>query len=181
MGSRVPPEVTSTNRPARSLGVSTASTAATISAGSAMRPAPTSPPASGPSTGPTTVTPRSASTATFSPTDGCSHISVCMAGATTTGARVASSVAVSRSPERPERRSEISRAVAGHTTTVSARWPSEVWGMAEEGSSHSDVTAGSDARAENVVAPTIRSAPAVSTGTTWAPSSTSRRHTSTAL
>ena len=34
-------------------------------------------------------------------TAGCSHISVCMAGQSTTGARVASSVAVSRSDEIP--------------------------------------------------------------------------------
>ena len=34
-------------------------------------------------------------------TAGCSHISVCIAGQTTTGARVASRVAVSRSSEMP--------------------------------------------------------------------------------
>ena len=181
MGSRVPPEVTSTRRPARSCGVSTASTAATISAGSAIRPDPMSPPASGPSTGPTTVTPRFASTAMLSCTDGCSHISVCIAGATITGARVARRVAVRMSPERPVRRSDTRRAVAGHTTTASACWPSLVWGMGEEGSFHSEVTAGSDASAEKVVSPTIRSAPAVRTGTTWAPAPTIRRHTSAAL
>ena len=181
IGSRVPPAVTSTVRPAKSCGVSAASTAATMSAGSAMRPDPTSPPASGPSTGPTIRTPRAASTATLSWTDGCSHISVCMAGATTTGARVASKVAESTSPERPVRRSEIRRAVAGHTTTTSALWPSAVCGIDASEESHSDVTAGADARAENVVSPTIRRAPPVSTGVTCAPSATSRRHTSTAL
>jgi hypothetical protein len=42
-----------------------------------------------------------AQVARLSCTAGCSHISVCIAGQTTTGARVASSVAVSRSSEMP--------------------------------------------------------------------------------
>ena len=46
---------------------------------------------------------------------------------------------------------------------------------------HSDVRTGSEASADRVTAPTKRSASAVITGTTWAPASTSRRHTSTAL
>ena len=49
------------------------------------------------------------------------------------------------------------------------------------GASHSDVRAGSDASAEKVRAPTKRGASWVRTGLTWAPASTSRRHTSTAL
>ena len=48
-------------------------------------------------------------------------------------------------------------------------------------SSHSEDCTGSEASAEKVVSPTKRRAPAVMTGTTWAPASTSRRHTSTAL
>ena len=47
------------------------------------------------------MTPRRSKVARFSRTDGCSHISVCMAGHTNTGARVASNVAVNRSSERP--------------------------------------------------------------------------------
>jgi hypothetical protein len=39
--------------------------------------------------------------ATLACTAGCSHISVCMAGHTTTGRTVASSVATSRSSDRP--------------------------------------------------------------------------------
>ncbi len=74
---------------------------ATMVAGSARRPAPESPPASGPSSGSTTSTPRRRRVARFSSTAGCSHISVCMAGQTSTGARVASRVAVSRSSARP--------------------------------------------------------------------------------
>ena len=50
---------------------------------------------------PPRATPRRRSVARLSCTAGCSHISVCIAGQTTTGARVASSVAVSRSSEMP--------------------------------------------------------------------------------
>ena len=109
IGSRVPPAVISMVRPAMSpagTGPSAARiprTASTTSASSASRPAPVLPPARWPSTGPTIVTPRSANVATLSVTAGCSHISVCMAGQTTTGARVAKRVAVSRSPDRPLR------------------------------------------------------------------------------
>ena len=51
--------------------------------------------------GGTTATPRRSNVARFSRTDGCSHISVCMAGHKRTGARVARRVAVSRSSARP--------------------------------------------------------------------------------
>jgi hypothetical protein len=74
----------------------------------------------------------------------------------------------------------MSRAVAGATTTRSAAWPSRVWGIGSV-SSNSDVWAGSEASAENVVTPTKRVAPRVSTGTTCAPRSTRRRQTSMAL
>jgi hypothetical protein len=70
--------------------------------------------------------------------------------------------------------------VAGQTTMASADWPRRVCGMGSA-SSHSDVCTGSDASAENVVAPTKRCAPSVMTGTTWAPASTRRRQTSIAL
>ena len=74
----------------------------------------------------------------------------------------------------------MSRAVAGATTTRSADWPRRVCGMGSS-SSHREVFTFSDASASKVVRPTKRLAPAVMTGTTWAPASTSRRHTSTAL
>src|SRR3954453_18723063 len=48
-------------------------------------------------------------------------------------------------------------------------------------SSHKDVCAFSDPSASNVVRPTNSSEPCVSTGMTYAPAFTSRRHTSTAL
>jgi hypothetical protein len=108
MGSRVPPAVTSTCSPSRSCRpvpvprpASTSETASTMRAGSASLPAPTSPPARRPSSGSTTCTPRARSRAMLSATAGCSHISLCMAGQTTTGARVASSVFVSRSSLSP--------------------------------------------------------------------------------
>ncbi len=62
IGSRVPPAVTSTCRPCIDRGVpdvvSSSVAAATMSTGSASRPAPTSPPARRPSVGSTTWTPR---------------------------------------------------------------------------------------------------------------------------
>ena len=74
----------------------------------------------------------------------------------------------------------MTRAVAGATTIRSALRPSRVCGIGS-GPSKSEVRAGSDARAENVSAPMKRCASSVSTGTTCAPASTSRRQTSTAL
>ncbi len=70
--------------------------------------------------------------------------------------------------------------MAGATTTRSACWPSVVCGIGSA-SSNNDVRTGSDASAENVVAPTNRWAPAVRTGVTQAPASTRRRQTSMAL
>ena len=54
-------------------------------------------------------------------TAGCSHISVCIAGQTMTGARVASSVLVSRSVDSPAVYAARTRAVAGTTMIRSAR------------------------------------------------------------
>ena len=70
--------------------------------------------------------------------------------------------------------------MAGATRIRSALWPRRVCGIGLS-SSHSEVCTGSLARAENVVRPTKCSAPAVITGTTCAPASTSRRQTSMAL
>src|SRR5437764_10791836 len=63
---------------------------------------------------------------------------------------------------------------------TSAVWPSWVCGIGS-GPSNSDVRAGSEARAEKVRGATKRTAPSVRTGITWAPASTRRRQTSTAL
>ena len=71
-------------------------------------------------------------------------------------------------------------AVAGATMTRSAACPRRVCGIGV-GPSHSSVCTGSLASALSVVRPRKCSAPRVITGTTWAPASISRRHTSTAL
>ena len=132
--------------------------------GSASRPAPTSPPASRPDSGSTTCTPRRRSVARFSCTAACSHISVCIAGATSTGARVASSVA---------REQVVGDAggVLAEELRGGRRDDDEVGALAEPrvrdrlaAPSKSEVRAGSDASAENVSAPTKRVASSVSTG-----------------
>src|SRR5699024_7065986 len=74
-----------------------------IASGSGSLPGPESGPVSRPTAGSSTVRPRSRSTATFSTVEGCSHISVCIAGATTIGARVTRAEAASRSSARPIR------------------------------------------------------------------------------
>lgn len=58
---------------------------------------------------------------------GCRHISVCIAGAITTGATVASSVVPSRSLARPAVIDAIVFAVAGATITRSAACPRATW------------------------------------------------------
>jgi hypothetical protein len=55
---------------------------------------------------------------------GCRHISVCIAGATTTGAVVASRVVPRRSSASPAVIFARVFAVAGATITRSAAWPS---------------------------------------------------------
>ena len=109
MGSRVPPAVTSTLSPARSpvapdgpVPARTAAAAATIVGG--IGQAAGADVAAGQAarlSGSTTCTPLDRRTARLSCTAACSHISVCIAGATSTGARVASSVLVSRSSLMP--------------------------------------------------------------------------------
>ena len=89
----------------------------------------------------------------LSTTAGCSHISVCIAGQITTGARVARSVLVSRSVDRPIRYAAMSRAVAGATRTRSAPWPILVCGIGVAGLSQSSVCTGSEASALSVVRP----------------------------
>ena len=156
--------------------------AATMSAGSARRPAPTSPPASRPSPGSTTCTPRRRSVARFSCTAGCSHISVCMAGHTITGARVASTVAVEQPVGDPVGvAAEKARRRRRPRAPDRRVWPRWVCGNGVGLGPQASVCTGSEASAEKVTSPTNRVASSVRTGTTCAPASTSRRHTSTAL
>ena len=92
--SRVPPAETSTRRPARGSPLPAAgawlsalrrpmtfSASSNRAAGSGKRPLPLSLPVRRPTAGSTTIAPRSRSVATLCRVAGCSHISVCMAGA----------------------------------------------------------------------------------------------------
>ena len=117
--------------PARSCGVSAVTTASTISAGSARRPAPSQPHASEPDAGPTMRTPRSASVRTFACVATCSHMLTFIAGATTSGARVASSTVVRRSSAIPCAIFAITFAVAGAITTASAVSASRMWPISD--------------------------------------------------
>ncbi len=121
IGSRVPPAVTSTRQPARAPPPRAFSRAAKISSGSTMRPGPLSPPARGPLAGPTIVTPSASREARLRRVAGCDHISLCIAGATTTGTRAASTTAESRSSLRPWASRAMVAAVAGAMHTASAQ------------------------------------------------------------
>ena len=100
-----------------------------------------------------TCTPRARSVATLAWVAGCSHISVCMAGAMTTGQRAVSSVLVSRSSARPCAARASRSAVAGATTTRSACWPRRTCGTSWT-SVHTSVATGLPDRADQVGAPT---------------------------
>ena len=104
IGSRVPPAVTSTFSPSqgRPPAGTTASTAASSSAGSARRPIPHScleP--SAPVPGSTTITPRSRRSARLACVAACSYMWLFIAGATSTGQVAASAAEVSRLSARP--------------------------------------------------------------------------------
>ena len=136
IGSRVPPAVTITRRAGEVGGGAAAPergwpvAASTMAAGSARRPAPTSPPARRPTSGSTTCTPRARSTRRLSCTAGCSHISVCIAGHTSTGARVASSdVGEQVVADARRRRGRAPGRWPGATSTRSAVWPRWVCGI----------------------------------------------------
>ncbi len=92
-----------------------------------MRPGPESVPVSWPTAGPTTVTPRDRSVVMLATVAGFCHISLCMAGAITTGALLASTVLPRRSSTRPVASFAIVFAVAGAMTIRSAAWPMATW------------------------------------------------------
>ncbi len=125
IGSCVGPAVTTTCRPARSrVRASCCSTANRISAGSMRRPCPTQPHASGPRSGPTVVKRPAPSVtsrrARFDWVIGFCHMLTFIAGASSTGARDASTTAARRSLAMPAARRAIASAVAGATTIRSA-------------------------------------------------------------
>ncbi len=129
IGSRVPPAFTTTRSPARLRGPSRRSASAASSRGSTMRPSPCQPQASSPASGPSRRTPRARSRSTFSRVAGWFHMWTFMAGATSTGARVASSRVVTRSSARPCAMRASRWAVAGATTTSSAQSASAMWSI----------------------------------------------------
>ncbi len=133
-----------------------------------------------PTAGGRTSEPRRRRVATLSRVAGCSHISVCMAGTNTTGAAVASRVAVSRSSARPVAARASRSAVAGATTTRSAVCPMRTWATSGT-SSHTSVRTGLPDSASKVAAPTNRSAEAVGTTRTSCPRSVSARSSSADL
>ncbi len=80
-----------------------------------------SPPASSPSAGPTMIAPRSARVATAAWVAGCSHISVCMAGAMTVGTVRQVNAEVTMSSAMPAANFAIRLVVAGAKIATSAR------------------------------------------------------------
>src|SRR5258705_8698139 len=184
-GSRVPPAVTTTCRPASEASAAvprrnTRCATSKISTGSGSRPLPVSAPVSRPEAGSITITPRDRSVATFATVAGCSHISVCIAGTSTTGQRAVSSVFVSRSSASPCAALASRSAVAGATTTRSAHWPIATCGTSCT-SAHTPVATGWPDSAAHVASPTKRSADAVGTTRTGCPDSVNRRSSSQAL
>src|SRR4051812_38399374 len=186
MGSRVPPALMTTRRPTRSVASASAPcsrttvASAAMSAGSGRRPGPESGPVSRPNAGGSTTAPRRRRVATLSWVAGCSHISVCIAGAKTTGQDAVSRVAVSRSSARPAAARASRSAVAGATTTRSAFWPMRT--CATSGTSdHTSVVTGLPDSASNVAAPTKWRAPGVGTTRTSWPASVNARSRKAAL
>ncbi len=161
------------------------STYATRSSGSGRRPSPTSPDASSPWAGGTTSTPSARSRPTLRWVAGWAHMSWSMAGATRTGHRAESTMAVSIESQKPPASRASVWAVAGAITTASAHRPRStcrvqaVWASPASGNS-SDSTS-RPASVAIVSGGMKRAAAAVITGCTSAPALTSRRVRSAAL
>ncbi len=185
-GSRVPPALITTCRPARSRPspcgprASTRRQVSKISAGSGKRPFPVSTPVRRPTAGSMTTAPRRRSVATFSWVAGCSHISVCIAGTKITGQRAVRRVLVSRSSARPWAALASMSVVQGATTTRSADWPMRTCGTSWT-DSQTSVEAGLPERAAQVASPTKCRDAAVGTTRTSCPDSVNRRSSSHAL
>ncbi len=179
IGSRVGPAVTSTRRPPRLPAIAAgggSSRARTMSAGSTMRPGPTSPQAWLPEAGPMKRTPRDSSVARLAWVAACRHMAWFIAGASTSGASVAMHRVVSRLPAVPAASRAIKWAVAGATSTRSAQRASSMWPMAASASSsQSSERTGLPDTAWNTVGDTMRVALGVMTTRTSAPASLRRR------
>ncbi len=109
-----------------------------ICRGSSMRPSPTSPQACGPESGPKISMPRARRAARLSCVAGLFHIAWFMAGATATGALVASTRVLSRSPACPDATRARKSALAGATTTRSGQRASSIWPMPASASASSN-------------------------------------------
>ena len=147
-----------------------------------MRPAPVWRQESQPVPGWMTDTPSASSWATFRCTAGFAHIAAFMAGAMSTGHSAHSSSVVSRSSAAPAAAFASTSAVAGATTTRSARVASSIWAPSGKAAGSNDREAtGRPVSAANVAAPTNSRAFVVSTAVTRAPCCTSRLVTAAAL
>ena len=198
IGSRVPPAVTSTDRPSSSpppAAPSADSTAASSSGGSGSRPIPHSPgEPSAPVPGSSTVAPRARSVSRLARVAACSYIASFIAGATSSGRRQASAAAHSRLSACPAASLAIVLADAGATRKTSARSTSSrcesgAWAGAgspgntpRSGSgSHSVTSTGAPVMPAKEAAPTKRPAASVwMTRTAW-PAFMARRVSSSAL
>src|SRR5437660_250870 len=182
IGSRVPPALTTTRRPARSRRTSTARASASSSAAAAgSRPAPTWPLARWPDSGSTTMRPWPRSAATLAATAGWAHMASFIAGATTTGQRAASTVAATRSSAWPLASRATRSAVAGATSATCAQSPSSTCGSGGPAGANRSVWTGRPDRPWNVAGPTNRVAAAVIATRTSQPAWTSRETTSATL
>jgi hypothetical protein len=191
-GSRVPPALTVTVRPARGRTAGSgdpgtaswrpwtrARAASKIASGSGSLPGPESEPVSLPLAGSRTVTPLPRSVSTLAWVAACCHISVCMAGAKSTGPPAIRSVLVRRSPACPVAARASRSAVAGATTIKSASCPSRTW-FTRWTSSKTLLLTGLPERASQVATPTNRVAASVGmTVTSWPASVKSRRSDAT--
>ena len=185
IASNVGPAVTSTRRPASSLGWKCAISRSRRSAGSSMRPSPTSPQAWSPAPGPKTTAPSALAWATLRCVAGWAHISRFMAGASSSAQRSigrARQVSDRISPARPCTSCAMKSAEAGATRIASASRPSWMWAMLLSGRlSHWLSTTGRLVRACIVTGVMNWQAASVITTCTLAPALTSSRANSADL
>ena len=125
-----------------------------MTCGSSSLPAPTSPQARYPLAGETMRAPFASQRAMFSCVFSFSNILSFMAGAITSGARVASAVVVSRSSAMPLAILAMTFAVAGAMQNTSASFASEMWWMGSDASSNRLTATSLPVSARNVVGPT---------------------------
>src|SRR5437899_1632857 len=147
----------------------------------ASRPVPTWPLARWPDSGSTTTTPLDCNAARFSWTAGFDHIASFIAGATTTGPRDASSVAVTMSSDWPLATRLMMFAVAGASSVTCAQSPRNTCGSAGPSAAHRPVSTGLPVTPWNEAAPTNRVAEAVIATLTSAPAWVSAEARSTIL